>query len=153
MPQEEVAISQLAVLENFAEHLLYVKFDDGEAAALEEQALAQALRESAAAADAPSAGPRCGDGPLEHGLQAGADASTGAACLYVRAGDPVNCRCQRREGLTNTHSLRKSRQNWCFIRGALATACRDRTSVLPRATSRRCCCQTGRCVHGWALQA
>lgn len=50
LPQEEVAISQLAVLENFAQHGLYVKFDDGEAAALEEQAVAHALRESAAAA-------------------------------------------------------------------------------------------------------
>ncbi len=56
MPQEEVAISQLAVLENFAEHGLYVKFDDSEAAALEKQALEHALRESAAeAAAAPSA--------------------------------------------------------------------------------------------------
>ena len=63
MPQEEVAISQLAVLENFAEHGLYVKFDNAEAAALEEQALAQALRESAAAADALSAGPGCGNKP------------------------------------------------------------------------------------------
>jgi hypothetical protein len=60
MPQEEVAISQLAVLENFAEHGLYVKFDDSEAAALETQALEHALRESAAeAAAAPSAAAGC----------------------------------------------------------------------------------------------
>ena len=52
------------MLENFAEHGLYVKFDNAEAAALEEQALAQALRESVAAADALSAGPGCSDEPL-----------------------------------------------------------------------------------------
>ena len=54
MPQEEVAISQLAVLENFSQHGVYVKFDNGEAAELEEQALQHALRESAAAAEAAS---------------------------------------------------------------------------------------------------
>lgn len=46
-PQTEAHLCQLAVLENFAEHGLYVKFSNEEAEQLEQEALALALAESA----------------------------------------------------------------------------------------------------------
>ena len=46
-PRTEAHLSQLAVLENFAEHGLYVKFSNEEAQQLEREALALALQESA----------------------------------------------------------------------------------------------------------
>jgi hypothetical protein len=45
-PQTEAHLCQLAVLENFAEHGLYVKFSNEEAEQLEQEALALALAES-----------------------------------------------------------------------------------------------------------
>ena len=45
-PRTEAHLSQLAVLENFAEHGLYVKFSNEEAEELEREALALALEES-----------------------------------------------------------------------------------------------------------
>ena len=45
-PRTEAHLSQLAVLENFAEHGLYVKFSNQEAEELEREALALALEES-----------------------------------------------------------------------------------------------------------
>ena len=45
-PRTEAHLSQLAVLENFAEHGLYVKFSNDEAEELEREALALALEES-----------------------------------------------------------------------------------------------------------
>lgn len=46
-PQTEAHLCQLAVLENFAENGLYVKFSNEEAEQLEQEALAIALAESA----------------------------------------------------------------------------------------------------------
>lgn len=45
-PRTEAHLSQLAVLENFAEHGLYIKFSNQEAEELEKEALALALEES-----------------------------------------------------------------------------------------------------------
>ena len=45
-PRTEAHLSQLAVLENFAEHGLYIKFSNEEAEELEREALALALEES-----------------------------------------------------------------------------------------------------------
>ncbi|KAK9827595.1 hypothetical protein WJX81_002104 [Elliptochloris bilobata] len=140
--KEEVAISQLAVLENFTEHGLYVKFDDGEAAALEEQALVHALRESAAAADE---GLQAGNGGRkasrnsarkEDARRSGA-AADDAAC--VAAAEEASQQQSEWDAL-----LRPARELRCDLEAQLLRCHARATEAARAAEAAQACSQWGR---------
>lgn len=79
-PRTEAHLSQLAVLENFAEHGLYVKFSNEEAQQLEREALALALQESAQEAGARRQARAAACRRVSCNAQATRRMSTGACC-------------------------------------------------------------------------